>query len=67
MKDIFDGGPNTQLIGQKGSRYELQTPALLIDLEALDHNIEAMAHFVKTNNNNLIYGSQKIHILIVIK
>ncbi len=35
--------PNAALIGQPGSRYRLDTPALLIDLEALERNIAAMA------------------------
>jgi D-serine deaminase-like pyridoxal phosphate-dependent protein len=35
--------PNARLIGQAGSRYRLDTPALLIDLDALERNIAAMA------------------------
>ena len=35
--------PNAPLIGQAGSRYRLDTPALLIDLDALERNIAAMA------------------------
>ena len=33
------------LIGQQGSRARLNTPALVIDLDALEHNIAAMAAF----------------------
>ena len=36
-------GPNEALIGIKGSRAELDTPALLIDLDAMERNIAAMA------------------------
>jgi hypothetical protein len=33
------------LIGQQGSRARLNTPARVIDLDALEHNIAAMAAF----------------------
>jgi D-serine deaminase-like pyridoxal phosphate-dependent protein len=36
-------GPNEQFVGKKGSRTQLSTPALLLDVEALDRNIAAMA------------------------
>lgn len=36
-------GPNQRFIGVKGSRHLLNTPALLLDLDALDRNIKAMA------------------------
>jgi 3-hydroxy-D-aspartate aldolase len=36
-------GPNAGLIGQPGSRARLCTPALLLDLAALERNIAAMA------------------------
>ena len=39
----FDPGPNAYLVGRPGSRTELDTPALLIDLDALEANIAAMA------------------------
>jgi D-serine deaminase-like pyridoxal phosphate-dependent protein len=38
-------GPNTDLIGQPGSRALLCTPALLLDLAALERNLLAMAAF----------------------
>jgi D-serine deaminase-like pyridoxal phosphate-dependent protein len=39
-------GPNEALIGHPGSRARLATPALVIDLDAFEHNIETMAaHF----------------------
>ncbi len=36
---------NAALIGQEGSRYRLQTPALLLDLDRLEQNIAAMASY----------------------
>ena len=36
-------GPNSELIGIPGSRWRLATPALVIDLDALEHNIATMA------------------------
>ena len=36
-------GPNETLIGKPGSRHALGTPALVLDLDALDANIESMA------------------------
>ncbi len=38
-----DLGPNAALIGQPGGRQALDTPALLLDLDALERNIAAMA------------------------
>lgn len=38
-----DLGPNVSLIGSPGSRDELTTPALVLDLDALERNIRAMA------------------------
>ena len=40
MKNL---GPNAALIGVRGSRHKLDTPALLVDRDALDRNIAAMA------------------------
>ncbi|MDH3701022.1 MAG: DSD1 family PLP-dependent enzyme, partial [Alphaproteobacteria bacterium] len=42
---MADLGPNEALIGQSGSRARLTTPALLIDLDALERNIKAMAAY----------------------
>jgi D-serine deaminase-like pyridoxal phosphate-dependent protein len=36
-------GPNERFIGVKGGRMKLNTPALLLDLDALERNIAAMA------------------------
>ena len=38
---------NAELIGRPGSRYELATPALVIDLDLLDSNIARMAMFAR--------------------
>ena len=35
--------PNTPLIGQPGSRWRLQTPALVLDLAAFTRNLDSMA------------------------
>jgi 3-hydroxy-D-aspartate aldolase len=40
-------GPNAALIGRPGSRHALDTPALLVDLDALERNIAAMADFAR--------------------
>jgi len=40
-------GPNAKLIGVKGSRLRLSTPNLLLDLDALERNIAAMAAHAK--------------------
>ena len=39
----IDPGPNAYLVGQPGSRAQLDTPALIIDLDAMEANIKAMA------------------------
>src|ERR1700722_2427932 len=38
-----DLGPNAPLIGAPGGRRRLDTPALVVDLDALERNIAAMA------------------------
>ena len=44
MSEVKPGlGPNQAFIGVKGSRGKLNTPALLLDLDALEGNIAAMA------------------------
>lgn len=40
-------GPNAALIGRPGSRFALDMPALLLDLDALERNIAAMAGFAR--------------------
>src|SRR5215468_8652052 len=46
-------GPNRKLVSVKGSRARLSTPALLLDLDALDANIAAMAAHTKKAGINL--------------
>jgi D-serine deaminase-like pyridoxal phosphate-dependent protein len=46
-------GPNERFIGVKGARLSLNTPALLLDLDALDRNIAAMAAHAKAAGINL--------------
>jgi len=46
-------GPNANLIGLPGSRYELETPALVVDVDVLDGNITAMAAHARANNYSL--------------
>ena len=45
MSGVAFLGPNADLIGQPGSRSRLCTPALLLDLAALERNLLAMAAF----------------------
>ena len=42
-------GPNEKLIGKPGSRHELGTPALVLDLDALEANIASMAEHARTH------------------
>jgi D-serine deaminase-like pyridoxal phosphate-dependent protein len=42
-----------RLIGRQGSRRDLNTPALIVDLEALERNIAAMAAFARAKSLNL--------------
>jgi 3-hydroxy-D-aspartate aldolase len=43
MTAMTNLGPNTALIGSPGSRHALDTPALVVDLDALERNVAAMA------------------------
>ncbi len=45
-----DQSPNHGLIGQPGSRGQLLTPALVLDLDMLEANIAAMADWAKQGN-----------------
>src|SRR5882757_11254434 len=45
--DSRDLGPNAHLIGKPRSRQALATPALILDLDALEHNLKAMARLCK--------------------
>jgi 3-hydroxy-D-aspartate aldolase len=40
-------GPNAPLIGKPRSRRALATPALVLDLDAMEHNVKAMARLCK--------------------
>ena len=42
-----DLGPNAALIGKPRSRRELATPALILDLDAFEHNLAAMSALCK--------------------
>ncbi|MGI9435357.1 MAG: DSD1 family PLP-dependent enzyme [Geminicoccaceae bacterium] len=42
--------PNAHLIGRPGSRHALCTPVLLIDLDAMERNIAAMAAFCRDHD-----------------
>lgn len=48
-----DLGPNAHLIGVAGSRARLNTPALLLDLDALERNIAGMAAFARNHGIGL--------------
>ncbi|MDP7545862.1 MAG: DSD1 family PLP-dependent enzyme, partial [Alphaproteobacteria bacterium] len=39
--------PNSHLVGQPGSRCDLLTPALILDLDVLEANIDAMAEWAR--------------------
>lgn len=53
-------GPNASLIGKRGSRAELSTPALVLDLERLDSNISSMAAHAKSRGYQ-VRAVAKIH------
>ena len=47
MRHHRDLGPNARLIGEPRSRQALATPALILDLDAFEHNVKAMARLCK--------------------
>ena len=47
MRRPRDLGPNARLIGEPRSRQALATPALILDLDAFEHNVQAMARLCK--------------------
>lgn len=49
----MDRGPNEALIGVPGSRSELGTPALVLDLDVLDANIASLARHAATHGYQL--------------
>jgi 3-hydroxy-D-aspartate aldolase len=50
---MTDLGPNQSLIGVPGSRAQLDTPALLVDLDVMERNIAAMAAHARAVGVNL--------------
>jgi D-serine deaminase-like pyridoxal phosphate-dependent protein len=50
---ISGQSPNAALIGKPGSRAQLTTPALVIDLDALERNIARMADYCRKHNVSL--------------
>ncbi len=46
-------GPNAGLVGVRGSRERLETPALVLDLDALEHNIANLARHAAHNGYKL--------------
>jgi 3-hydroxy-D-aspartate aldolase len=53
MQTITARNPNEALVGQPGSRHELGTPALVLDLDVLDRNIASMAAFATARGYGL--------------
>jgi D-serine deaminase-like pyridoxal phosphate-dependent protein len=55
MKKITQGGlgPNARFKGVPGGRSQLSTPALLLDIDALDRNVRRMADFAKSTGVNI--------------
>lgn len=50
MVKVNELGPNSSLIGKLGSRNLLSTPALVLDLDCLEHNIERMKNYANSKN-----------------
>ena len=53
MPSLGDLGPNAPLIGRRGSRRALSTPALVLDLDRLEHNIAYLADYLRTAGHGL--------------
>ncbi|HEY9216893.1 MAG TPA: alanine racemase, partial [Phenylobacterium sp.] len=53
MSETFDQRLHAHLIGRQGSRRSLNTPALVLDLDALDANIALMAALAQTHGVKL--------------
>jgi len=53
-------GPNEALIGVPGSRRALATPSLVLDVEALDHNIASLAAHARLNHYE-VRPNAKVH------
>jgi len=46
----IDAGPNAAVIGKPGSRWQLATPVLIVDLDRLEENIARMAGFCEAHD-----------------
>jgi 3-hydroxy-D-aspartate aldolase len=53
MSDGVQLGPNRKLIGVRGSRHKLTTPALVLDLDRFERNLTAMARFCRDSGLQL--------------
>ena len=53
MTNAKELGPNSPLIGQPGSRARLMTPALVLDLDAMERNIARMRDFAEAHEISL--------------
>ncbi len=53
MASSHDLGPNSPLIGQAGSRARLMTPALVLDLDAMERNIQRMKEYAAAHGIGL--------------
>lgn len=62
---MTDLGSNEKFVGKRGSRHKLNTPALLLDIDAFERNIAAMSGYTKLAGLNLrphIKGGKSIEI-----
>ena len=50
---MHDSALHAHLLGQPGSRRRLNTPCLIVDIDALDRNISGMADWARTRGVNL--------------
>lgn len=46
-------GPNAHLIGQPGSRWKIATPALVLDLDVFERNLQKLSSELSANNISL--------------
>ena len=58
-------GPNEQLIGQPGSRHELGTPSLVLDLDVFDANVASLAAHAAAHSYD-VRAVAKIHKTVAI-
>lgn len=69
MKKIAEGefGPNARFKGVPGGRSQLSTPALLLDIDALDRNIRHMADFARSAGVNVRPHSKGSKSIAIVK